>query len=62
MELDCAQDVLKLGGAMVTGLGLAVAWLARAFAKCQDEKGRYIEHQHQMTDRLFDLLGPSVRP
>ena len=62
MELDCTNDVLKLGVAMVSGLGLAVAWLARASAKCQDEKGQYIEHQHQVTDRLLGLLGHSVRP
>ena len=57
MGFEGCHDLLKLGGAMVTGLGLAVAWLAHALVKCQAEKGQYIEHQHQVMDRLLDKMG-----
>jgi hypothetical protein len=56
MELDCARDVLKLGGAMVTGLVGAVVWLAHASVKCQAAKDQYIERQHKLMDSLLTKL------
>jgi len=56
MELDC-HSLLVYGGTVIGVATPAVAWLARAFAKCLDAKDLYIEHQHKIMDGLLGRLG-----
>lgn len=59
MALEACKDVVMVAGTIGGGLTTAVAWLARASAKCQESRDKYIESQHKLVDDLLRKVGRS---
>jgi hypothetical protein len=58
MALEVSQEVLALGGSIITALLTAVAWLGRACVKCHEAKDKFMDHQNKVVDELIRRFGP----